>query len=154
LFAYLDAIAPGEPRNRCKHSAPRDKPRRRSDLDGMGQNAQPGENVVPIVVGFVCHGPNGNQRQRPGNSIAHVSGDAVEAMKEGEHTKCCSGNLLPGGKVRGKERGNQQLKDRSSPEMQRVAEVAEKEMPTFMDRQVDIVEQCKLLEIPAQIEQK
>ena len=154
LFARLYSISPSKPTNRCEHSAPRDKPRRRTDLDGMRQNAQAREYVVPIVVGFVCHGPNGDQRQRASNGVAHVCGNSVEAVKEGEYAECCSRNLLARGKVRGEQRGNQQLKDGSSPEVQRVTEVAEEEMSAFMNRQVNVVKQSQLSEILAEIEEK
>ncbi len=117
-------------------------------MDGVPQNAELGEDVVPIVIGFVCYCAHRYQRQGACNRVAHISCYASEAMEKSKAAKRGSGNLTLSDEVGCQQGRNQQLEDRSTPKMECLAEIAEEEMPTFVNWQVDIVQHGELPKVP------
>src|SRR5579872_1929393 len=154
LFHNLLPVSPAEPGHRSQKSAPGDEAGNIPDLDGMGQDAELGEDVVPVVVGLVGDCAYCHQRQVAGNGVAHVYGDSGEAVEEGEDTEYRSGKLLLRGKIKSQQSRYQELEDGAAPEVERLAEITKEEMAAFMDRQMRIVEQRHLPEVAREKDQK
>src|SRR5207248_3216099 len=139
------AIAtPGKPGYAADHSCPCYQPRKVADLDGMRQQSQAAEDSDPVMLGFIGDGTDGDQRQFQPKSVRHVSGDARETVKERERAERRAGNLATDGKAHCQQRWNQQLKQRTSPKTEGIPQPAKEQMPAFMNRKVDIIEQRQL----------
>ena len=75
-------------------------------------------------------------------------------MKERKRAERCAGQLEAHGKACRQQRGDKQLKQRSSPQPKRFSQPAKKQMPAFMDRKVNVVEQRQLAPIEPKLEKQ
>ena len=73
--------------------------------------------------------------------VRHVGGDIQEVFKKEERTERDAGGLALKDKIYGQHQGNTKLQKGSARHHQGVAEVAEEQMPAFMNGHEHIIDQ-------------
>ena len=132
--------SPPKPDGHRDHAQPAECPDHGGDFGVVLQHSHLRKHGEPIVLDEIRIAHR-NQGKLLAPSVRHVGGDAQEVFKEEERAECYARGLAPKGKIHGQHQRNTELQKRSARHHQGVPEVAEEQMPAFMNGHEHIIDQ-------------
>jgi hypothetical protein len=144
--AAKDAV--NQPGDGGDHSDPADVARDGTNRSIVVQDSPLCEQHGPIVFTAA------EKRQRLVASIGHVSADIRKVFEKPECRKGKTGSFASKEEIRRAEERHEELPEGSAKNHYRFAEPTEKEVPAFMNHQIDVIEKEKPAAVQRSVEEK